>query len=201
MDKPFWEKTYADMSVATFGKRPAGDVMKMTSSFKEGMKALDIGCGEGRNAIYLAELGLDVYAFDISEAGIEKLKKVAVEKRVKVKAWVQDLTSYVFDKKYDVIICHGVLHLVEKYEWQRIIKEIKINTNQGGLNIVGVFTNTLPAAPDLVLFTKALFNEGELKELYSDWNIVDFSDYIFEDEHPGGIHHKHAANNIIAIKY
>jgi len=173
----------------------------MTSSFTEGMKALDIGCGEGRNAIYLAEMGLDVDAFDISETGIDKLKRIAVEKGVKVKAWVQDLTSYVFDNKYDVIICHGVLHLVEKHDWQIMVKDIKINTNPGGLNIVGVFTNTLPAAPDLVLFTKALFNEGELKELYTDWNIVDYNAYVFEDEHPGGLHHKHAANNIIASKY
>jgi len=201
MDKPFWEKIYADMSVATFGKRPAGDVMKMSSSFKKGMRALDIGCGEGRNAIYLAELGLDVDAFDISEAGIEKLKRIAEEKGINVNAWAKDLNRFIFDKKYDVIICHGVLHLVEKHEWQRMIKDIKINTNQGGLNIIGVFTNTLPAAPDLVLFTKALFNEGELKELYTDWNIVDYNAYVFEDEHPGGVHHKHAANNIIASKY
>lgn len=198
MDKPFWEKTYSDMSVATFGKRPAGDVMKISSSFKKGMKALDIGCGEGRNAIYLAELGLEVDAFDISEAGIDKLNRIAEEKSVKVNAWVQDLTSYIFEKTYDVIICHGVLHLVDKHEWQRMLKDIKTNTNPRGLNIIGVFTNTLPAALDLAAFTKALFNEGELKELYADWNIIEFNSYVFEDEHPGGIRHRHAANNIIA---
>lgn len=110
------------------------------------------------------------------------------------------MNSFVFDKKYDVIICHGVLHLVEKHKWQRMIKDIKINTKQSGLNIIGVFTNTPPVAPDLAAFTKALFNEGELKELYSDWNIFDYNAYVFEDEHPGGIHHKHAANNIIAVK-
>lgn len=199
MEKPFWENTYTDMSAATFGKNPAKDVMKISTSLKQGMTVLDIGCGEGRNSIYLVGLGHDVDAFDVSEAGIAKLKKIAEEKGVKVNAWVQDLTSYIFDKTYDIIICHGVLHLVEKHEWQRIIKDIKANTKPGGLNIIGVFTNTLPAAPDLAAFTKALFNEGELKELYSGWDIIEYNAYVFEDEHPGGIHHKHAANNIIAV--
>jgi tellurite methyltransferase len=178
----------------------ASDILKISSILKQGMTALDVGCGEGRNSIYLAGLGLNVDAFDISEAGVTKLKRIAEENGVKVNAWVQDLTTYLFNKTYDVIVCHGVLHLVEKHEWQRIIKAIKINTNSRGLNIIGVFTDTLPAAPDLVAFTKALFNEGELKELYSDWNIIEFNTYVFEDEHPGGIHHKHAANNIIAVK-
>lgn len=200
MEKPFWEKTYSDLSVATFGKKPANDILKISSSLKKGMTVLDIGCGEGRNSIYLAGLGHKVDAFDISEAGINKLKRIAEENRVEVNAWVQDLTTFKFSRTYDLIISHGVFHLVEKHDWQRIIYDMKDNTNHDGLNIVGIFTNKLPATPDNAPFTKALFEEGELKELYADWNIIEFNAYVFEDEHPGGIRHKHAANNIIAMK-
>ena len=200
MEKLFWEKTYLDSSVATFGKKPANDILKMSSSLKKDMTVLDIGCGEGRNSIYLSALGHNVDAFDVSEAGILKLKTIAEENKIKVNAWVQDLTTFIFSKTYDLIISHGVFHLVEKHDWQRIIKDIKENTNPGGLNIIGIFTNKLPATPDNAPFTKALFDEGELKELYADWNIIEFNAYVFEDEHPGGIWHKHAANNIIAMK-
>jgi tellurite methyltransferase len=164
------------------------------------MTVLDIGCGEGRNSLYLSESGLDVDAFDISEAGISKLKSIAGENGLRVNAWAQDLATFVFEKTYDVILSHGVLHLVEKHEWQRTIQEMKKYTNPGGFNIIGIFTNKLPATPDNVPFTKALFDEGDLKELYADWNIIEFNAYVFEDEHPGGIHHKHAANSIIARK-
>lgn len=200
MEKPFWEKTYLDSSVATFGKKPTYDILRISSSLKEGMNVLDIGCGEGRNSIYLAGLGHKVDAFDISEAGINKLKRIAKENKVEVNAWVQDLTTFKFSRTYDLIISHGVFHLVEKQDWQRIINDMKDNTNYGGLNIVGIFTSKLPATPDNAPFTKALFEEGELKELYADWNIIEFNTYVFEDEHPGGIRHKHAANNIIAMK-
>jgi len=47
MEKPFWEKTYSDLSVATFGKKPANDILKISSSLKRDMTVLDIGCGEG----------------------------------------------------------------------------------------------------------------------------------------------------------
>lgn len=198
MEKPFWEKTYSDLSVATFGKKPTNDIFEVSSLLKRGMTVLDIGCGEGRNSIYLAGLGLNVDAFDMSEAGIFKLKKIAEENNIKVNAWVQDLTTFEFCQPYDLIISHGVLHLVEKHDWQKIINDIKDNTNQGGLNIIGIFTNKLPATPDNAPFTKALFEEGELKELYPDWEIISFNAYVFEDKHPGGIQHKHATNSIIA---
>ena len=200
MYKPFWEKTYSDLSVATFGKSPAKDILKISSLLKEGVTVLDIGCGEGRNSIYLAGLGHMVDAFDISEAGINKLKWIAKENKVEVNTWVQDLTTLKFSRTYDLIISHGVFHLVEKHDWQRIINDMKDNTNHGGLNIVGIFTSKLPATSDNAQFTKALFEEGELKELYADWNIIEFNAFVFEDEHPGGIRHKHAANNIIAMK-
>jgi tellurite methyltransferase len=161
---------------------------------------LDIGCGEGRNSIYLAELGMDVDSFDISKAGIAKANAIAKAKNTKINAWVQDLTTFIFNKTFNLIISHGVLHFVEKKEWLRIIKDIKMNTNDGGMNAIGIFTNKLPATPDNAPFTKGLFDEGELKELYPDWDIIEFYSKVFEDEHPGGIHHKHSANGIIARK-
>lgn len=200
MDKPFWEKTYQNDDVATFGKSPTRDIESMCEGFNKSWSILDVGCGEGRNSIFLAERGFTVDAFDISEAGITKLLKIAAKRNVKLNAWVQDLTGFRFSKAYDVVLSHGVLHLVEREQWLKFITHMKMNTNVGGLNIIGVFTDRLPATPDNAPFTKGLFHEGELKSLYGDWNVVNSRSYEFEDEHPGGIRHRHAADNVIARK-
>lgn len=49
--------------------------------------------GEGRNAVYLAELGYDVTTYDTSKVGIEKQQRLAAEKQVKIHAMYGDITQ------------------------------------------------------------------------------------------------------------
>ena len=200
MDKPFWEHTYRDDNVSTFAKGPTADIGEHWALFPYGGTVLDVGCGEGRNSIFLAEKGFVVDAFDISDAGVEKAKRLAAIKGVDVKFICQDLAKYDFKGDYDVILSHGVLHLCEKADRDKFIERAKLNTSFGGFNAIGIFTNRLPATPDNAPFTKSLFDVGELPSRYSDWDIVHHLEGVFEDNHPGGIHHQHAYERIIARK-
>ena len=105
-----------------------------------------------------------------------------------------------FTRGYDVVLSHGVLHLCEKAGRDIFIEQAKLHTNVGGYNAIGIFTNRLPATPDNAPFTKSLFNVGELPERYTDWEIAHHLEGIFEDTHPGDIHHQHAYERIIARK-
>lgn len=49
--------------------------------------------GEGRNAVYLAELGYDVTTYDTSNVGIEKQRRLATEKHVQIKPLYGDITE------------------------------------------------------------------------------------------------------------
>jgi len=79
--KPFWEESYKRPGrLDTFGGgKPSQEVVTLTSRMQTGLRALDLGCGEGRNALYLAGLGFITSASDISVSGIEKLDFVAAE--------------------------------------------------------------------------------------------------------------------------
>ena len=200
MDKPFWEQTYDDDSVSTFSKRPTADVLEHWTLFPVGATVLDVGCGEGRNAIFLAGKGFAVDALDISEAGIEKAKRIAAAKGVVVNFICKDLGQFVFEKSYDIILSHGVLHLCEKAVRDLLLEHAKKHTAPGGYNTIGIFTNRLPATPDLAPFTKSLFDVGELPACYADWELVHHWEGIIEDSHPGGINHQHAYERIIARK-
>jgi tellurite methyltransferase len=167
-DKPFWEIGYHDKSASTFAKGPTIDIADFYRNLKPNSIILDVGCGEGRNAIFLTEHGHRLDAFDLSEAGIEKAKTIANNKGLEVNFFVCDLSEFVFEKEYDVILSHGVLHLPEKAMRNKFIEEAQKHTGIGGYNIIGVFTNRLPATPDNAPFTKSLFEVGELPVKYTE---------------------------------
>ncbi|KMQ50379.1 Tellurite resistance protein TehB [Chitinispirillum alkaliphilum] len=197
MDSPFWEKTYREDDISTFGE-PSIEIKQLSQELDKNSKILDVGCGEGRNAIYLAENGFDVEAFDISDAGIGKLTSCADSKSLSVNAYTCSIDQFVFKSRYDCIIMHGVLHLVHRNVWENFLLEVKNHTSQNGLNIIAIFTDILPIPNDLTDHCIGLFKDGELKNIYQDWQIEQFDSYQFTDTHPGNIIHEHAANKIIA---
>jgi tellurite methyltransferase len=200
--KPFWEECYnKDGPIKTFeGGKPSSEFFELIKKLHLGANVLDLGCGDGRNSIFLGENGFEITAIDISETGIRKLKQQALEKGLKIKAEVQDMRNFTFKRTYDLIIAHGCLHLIERDYWIPLIGEIKDHTKQGGFNVIAVFTDKLPPPDHLKDFTIGLFREGELFDFYEDWNIIYQKSYILKDKHPGIRTHKHPINKIVAQK-
>ncbi|MGL4737666.1 MAG: class I SAM-dependent methyltransferase, partial [Cellulosilyticaceae bacterium] len=68
-------------------------------------KVLDIACGDGRNAIYLARLGYEVVAIDFCEEALERLKYFAQKEHLKIETRLIDLSKdYSFLDKFEAII-------------------------------------------------------------------------------------------------
>ena len=60
------------------------------------------------------------------------------------------------------------------------------------MHIMQIFTNKIQASPDIAPFTIGLAGEGQLFQLYDDWEVIETKSYIFEDEHPEVEKHFHA---------
>lgn len=108
------------------------------------------------------------------------------------------MTEYTFDKTYDLIMSFGTLHFVQKEDWKRFLTDAKKHTNIGGIHIMQLFTDTVPASADIAPFAIGLAKDEEIKSLYEDWEILQFKSYVFEDEHPNVPKHLHASNKIVA---
>jgi len=199
MREVFWEKSYQNKKLSTFGE-PSKEVEKLISKLKTDSSVLDMACGEGRHAILLAQNGFQVDAFDISYSGINKLKRIAMENDIKLNAWVEDIENFKFIKEYDAIISHGLFQFIKKDLRERVIYEMKEHTKPGGYNVIAVFTNMLELPEDLLPYMIGVFQEGEIKEYYKEWIIEDFQSYVFEDEHENNIKHTHAINKLVVRK-
>ncbi len=97
-----WDQRYATTELV-WGAGPNRFLVAEVDSLPPG-RALDLGCGEGRNAIWLAERGWHVTGVDFSEIGLGKARHLAAERGVEV-TWVRaDLRDYEPD--------HGAFDLV-----------------------------------------------------------------------------------------
>ena len=88
------------------------DIIKSKSTI------LDVACGDGRNAIYLAKLGFDVEAIDFSEEAIQRLNFFAEKENISVSTAVVDFSTDGLgdlEKTYDVVIINHYRFPPEKY--------------------------------------------------------------------------------------
>ena len=198
MSEPFWETAYREHRDRSAFGAPSAEVIALASSLAPGSRVLDLGCGDGRHAVPLAAQGLDVTAIDQSPAAIAALQHRAQRAGVRLSAAVQDLTEYEPPGAFDAVIAHGVLQLLAVPARDRVLTWMREHTTPGGYNVVAVFTDALPPPPDLAAVLCGLFREREVFERYADWEPVLVRSYVLEDEHPGGIRHRHPVNKLVA---
>lgn len=157
---------------------------------------LDLGAGEGGDAIYLAKKGFEVTAVDISEAALKKLSKWAKKENVAVNVEVADLEDYQIQESYDGIISFAAIHFLPKDKIDKLIKNMKEKTNKGGVNIILVFREGDSSQGKFKMY---YFKDNELKEYYKDWKVILYKEYEDLDTTHGKPHiHKIAL--IIAEK-
>jgi tellurite methyltransferase len=161
-------------------------------------KLIDLGCGEGRNAVYFARHGFDVLGLDISMPGLEKTRKYAEESGVNVATIHSDIINYELEDVYDVIFSTGTLHFLSPEMREKRFQNYKSHTSPGGLNVLNVFVNKpfMPRAPDYE-DTAFVYKSGELFIYYWDWEILSCTEEIFDCK-SSGVPHKHAVNRLIA---
>jgi SAM-dependent methyltransferase len=99
-----------------YWKEPSDEFLPVALRWKElkKQKVLDVGCGRGRHTLFLAEMGFDVTATDISPEGIEQLEREAKSRKLdgKIKTLVSDMLELPFEKNsFDGVLgFHSVYH-------------------------------------------------------------------------------------------
>ena len=164
------------------------------------LRVLDVGCGEGKDAVFFARNGYEVSAFDLAESGLEMGRRLAEACGVEVNFFQADVMTYRPTEMFDVIYSSGVLHYIPENLRGEIILSYQSATAPGGLNALNVFVEKpfIPAAPDEEIEAHP-WCSGELANRYADWRFHRFDEEIFDCE-SCGIPHQHCMDTIIAQK-
>jgi tellurite methyltransferase len=164
------------------------------------LKLLDIGCGEGKDAVFFARCGYDVSAFDVSEAGLDKTKRLAGQANVRVRVFKANLWDYRLDTEYDILWSSGALHYLKPELRDEIMGNYMAHTSMDGLHAFHVFVKKpfIEPAPEHEAHSY-LWRSGELFTYYHEWKIEQCCEYIF-DCNSSGVPHRHAANRVFARK-
>lgn len=171
----YYDKIYTE-NEAPFGAEPDKEISKILDHKKSG-SVLDIGAGEGHNALFLAKAGFEVTAEDISRIGVEKIRKSAKENGITINAEVKDIRTENFNRNFDVMVCAFVLHNIPKEEALSLIEKMKEHTNVDGLNVISTFTENGDFYRNHPHLSRNFYPKvGELKDMYSDWEILDYQE-------------------------
>lgn len=178
------------------------DIMKILPPIKP-YRVLDMGCGEGKDAVFFAKCGYSVTAFDVSEQGIEKAKRLAEHNKVEVSLFKADIFDYRPDIEYDIIFSSGMLHFIPELQRQEICDSLKSHTADMGINAMNVFVKKpfITRAPDSTRDEEKRYpwRSGELFGYYHDWLFHTCREEVF-DCNSGGTPHKHCMDTLIAQK-
>ena len=186
-----------------WGTAPGKYVRMVTRHLPSGV-VLDLGAGEGKNAIYLASLGFDVVAVECSEYALNNFKSRLQTESPTTRSRIQiiqaDVTAYTPTREFDVVIAYGLLHCLQSPS--AVVSAVRLmqgSTVEGGYNVVVSFTNSLPVPAVHDYLEPTLLEVGELESFYSSWQLVDSENAVIEEEHPTTkVLHKHSVCRLIA---
>ncbi|MFZ0021963.1 SAM-dependent methyltransferase TehB [Acinetobacter sp.] len=169
-----------DYFIKKYQLNPTHSEVLAAMPYLKGGRALDVGCGTGRNALYLSQNGFNVDAWDVNENSLQTLRQIVQTEQIDhVQVQRRDLnTDTSIAGQYDFIYCTVVMMFLEAKTIPPLIAQMQQATVPGGYNLIvcAMDTPDIPAQADFPF----AFQPGELRGYYEGWNIVKYNEDIGE---------------------
>ncbi|MEK7117629.1 MAG: methyltransferase domain-containing protein [Patescibacteria group bacterium] len=187
-----------------WGNRPNNLILMFENDFKPNSNVLDLGCGQGRDALYMAKKGFDVVAVDSSNTAIEQLlEKAKKEQLTNLTAKCADASNFNLQSdKYQIINLYNLLQFIGKDNSIKLINDIKNNLPPNGFVIIKAFTTSDPEYLKNNTAVRTFFEPNELKELFNGFKIRHYIEHVIKDAGHGNKPepHYHGIVELVAQK-
>lgn len=184
--KEKWNNIYSDKNVA--GQSATQVITENAHLLPSQGVALDLACGTGADAIFFAQRGLNVDAWDISNTIIDKLSEYANKQGLAITAQARDIGSHPPEaERYDVI---SVAHFLDRDLMPVLMRSLR----PGGLLFYQTFSHQVTddySGPKNPAFR---LGDNELLRLFSDLKLV-----VYREERLVGDLQKGFRNEVMFI--
>lgn len=159
---------------------PTHSEILAATPYLQGGRALDVGCGQGRNTLYLSQQGFDVDAWDVNPNSLQKLQQIIDAEDIQnIHVQQRDLNAdQSITGKYNFICCTVVMMFLKQETIKPLIEQMQQATEINGYNLIvcAMDTPDIPAQADFLF----AFKVGELNALYNGWKIVKYNENVGE---------------------
>ncbi len=126
--------------------RPQGEFVRIAREGGISGRVLDIGCGTGENAMFFASLGLEAWGLDAAPLAIQRAKKKARERGVKVEFVLGNaLNLEKLMERFDTVTDCGLFHTFSDEDRKTFVKSLKSALNKSGCYFMLCFSDREPA--------------------------------------------------------
>jgi len=160
-----------------YGLNPAHSEVVDACNIIKPCDALDMGCSNGRNALYLGQLGFNVTAIDTNPGAIDMLNSIVNDEGISnIKAQVYDINNASIEADYGFIACTVTLMFLNPARVDAVIADMQEHTLAGGYNLIVCAMDTeehpCPAPFPFTLKT------GQLREAYEGWELIKYNEDV-----------------------
>lgn len=157
-------------------------------------RALDLGCGNGRNVLYLQQQGFTVEGWDRHAGSLESLQKiVTAEGLAGITLAQHDLNDVSIRGQYDFILSTVVMMFLQPTSIAPLLQQMQQATAPGGVNLI-VAAMDSEDYPCVMPFPFT-FRAGELRDAYAGWEILKYN------ENPGALHKTDERGERIKLRF
>jgi cyclopropane fatty-acyl-phospholipid synthase-like methyltransferase len=171
-----------------FGTEPEESLVRFADLLHPASTALDVGCGQGRNSLFLARRGIQVDALDPSPVAVASVKDIAGRENLSIRTicgTFDDLGAA--SRGYDGMMIFGLIPILSRVQISALVAAVETHLGQQGYLWVTAFGTWDPAfqrhatewekvghnsfrAPDDYLRT--YLEPGELETLFGGFEVL-----------------------------
>ena len=177
MTGSFWDAVYAE-SHYVFGTAPNAFLASQKALLKSGARALAVADGEGRNGVWLAEQGLDVLSVEYSPPALEKAKKLAQARGVKLAFQIADVLTWDWPVNTYDIVAAIFIQFASPAERSLLFQQMKNALKPGGLLIMQGYTpKQVEYKTGGPPYAENMYTPDLLRTAFSDMEILHLAEH------------------------